>query len=268
MAIVGSILLIISLILFFVRASKLKKIACIRSARSSTTRDIQEIAATVAQDIGAGSWQDYVKVYGKIACDNPLHSEEKKVACAYYKTKITREYEEVTTRKNDQGKTVTETEKHSETISEITRAQPFHIVDASGKIAIQPENAKIETVEVLSEFRPESQHSSKISIGGFSLSTHHHSTNHHSTEKGRTLGYKYEESILPLGREALVIGMATDATSQLTIRKPTDSKQQFIISLKAEGELSHEISRHAQQVFYAMLGCLGTGTALVAVGLF
>ncbi|MEL6816283.1 MAG: E3 ubiquitin ligase family protein [Cyanobacteria bacterium J06598_3] len=263
MAIVGGILLIISLILFFVRASKLKRIGCIRSARSSTTREIQTIASTVAQDIGAGSWQDYVKVYGKVACDNPLRSEEKKVACAYYKTKVTREYEEITTRKDDQGKTVQKTEKHSETISDITRSQPFHLVDATGKIEVNPEDAAIETVEILSEFRPESHRSSKISIGGFSLSTQKHSTG-----KGRTLGYKYEESILPLGREALVIGLATDATSQLSIRKPTDNKQQFIISLKAEGELTNEISRHAQQAFYAMLGCLGAGTTLVAVGLF
>lgn len=262
MAIVGGILLIISLVLFFVRTAKLKKVACIRSARSSTTRELREIASAVAQNIGAGSWQDYVKVYGKIACDTPLRSEEKKVACAYYKTKITREYEEITTRKDDQGKTVTKTEKQSETISEIERSQPFYVVDATGKIEVHPEEATIETIEVLSEFRPESDRSSKISIGGFSLSTQTHSKG-----KGRTLGYKYEESILPLGREALVIGMATDTTSQITIRKPIENKQQFIISLKSEGELASGISRQAKQAFYAMLGCIGSGTALVAIGL-
>ena len=264
MVIVGIILLIASIILFFVRLSQLKKLGCIQSARLSTAQDIQEISSAVAQDIGAGSWQDYVKVYGKIACDRPIRSQVKGVDCVYYKTKVTREYEEVVTKKDDQGRTKKETERHSEVVSQNSQATPFCIVDSSGKIEVHPDDAKIETVEILSEFRPESQHGGgKISFGGFSLSLNAQS----SGGRGRTLGYKYEESILPLSREALVIGMATDATSVATIRKPSDYKQQFIISLKTEGELTKNVTRTAKQMFYAMLGCLGTGALLFGIGL-
>ncbi|MEL7050564.1 MAG: E3 ubiquitin ligase family protein [Cyanobacteria bacterium J06588_5] len=262
MAIVGGLFLIASIVLFFVRLGKLKRLDCLRSARLSTIDDMQQIASAVATDIGAGSWQDYVKVYGKIACDAPIQSQVKKVDCAYYTTKVTREYEEVVTSKDDQGKTVKETKRRSEVVSQNKQSTPFWLVDTSGKIEIHPEEADIETVEILSEFRPETQGIGKISFGGFSLST-----NTQRNGRGRTLGYKYEESILPLGREALVVGMATDATAGLAIRRPSENKQQFIISLKTEGELTKGASRHAQQAFYAMLGCLGVGIALIAVGL-
>lgn len=262
MAIVGGILLIVGIVLFFVRRSKLNRLGCIRSARLSTAHDVQQIASAVATDIGAGSWQDYVKLYGKIACDTPLRSHEKNVECVYYKTKVTREYEEEETRKDEHGKTVKETKRHSEIVSQDEQSTPFWLMDSTGKVEICPTDADIETVEILSEFRPERQRGGKISFGGFSLST---STHRHG--RGRTLGYKYEESILPIGRDALIVGMATDAASRLTIRKPSENKQQFIISLKTEGELTKGVSRHAQQAFYAMLGCLGVGTALIAVGL-
>lgn len=262
MVIVGIILLIASIILFFVRLAQLKKLGCIQSARLSTAQDIQEISNAVAQDIGAGSWQDYVKVYGKIVCDAPIQSQVKGVDCVYYTTKVTREYEEVVTKKDDQGNKKKETERHSEIVSKEERSTPFWIVDSSGKIEVHPDEAKIETVEILSEFRRESQHGSKISFGGFSLSF-----GSQGNGRGRTLGYKYEESILPISREALVIGMATDVTSTTTIRKPSDHKQQFIISLKTEGELTKSVTRTAKQMFYAMLGCLGTGALLFGVGL-
>lgn len=261
MAIVGSILLIVGVVLFFVRLSKLKRLACIRSARLSTANDIKQISSAVAKDIGPGSWQEYVKVYGKIACNEPIHSHVKGADCVYYKTKVTREYEEVVTRKDDHGRTVRETERKSEVVSQDSHSTDFWIVDATGRVKVNPREADIETVEILSEFRPERQRASKISFGGFSFSTK-------SNNNGRTLGYKYEESILPIGREALVVGMATDMAARLTIRKPSEYKQQFIISLKTEGELTRRVSSHAQQVFYAMLGCAGVGTALLAADLF
>ncbi|MEL6554731.1 MAG: E3 ubiquitin ligase family protein [Cyanobacteria bacterium J06621_11] len=263
MAIIGGILLIASIILFFVRLSQIKKLDCIQSARLSTAQDIQQISSAVAQDIGAGSWQDYVKVYGKIACDVPIRSQVKNVDCAYYTTKVTREYEEIVTTKDSEGKTKRETKRRSETVSQNSQSTPFWIVDSSGKIEVHPDDAKIETVEILSEFRPESHRGgSTISFGGFSFST-----KSHRNGKGRTLGYKYEESILPISREALVVGMATDATATPTIRKPDDNKQQFIISLKTEGELTKSVTRTAQQMFYAMLGCLGIGALLFGVGI-
>ncbi|NEQ54041.1 MAG: E3 ubiquitin ligase, partial [Leptolyngbya sp. SIO3F4] len=99
MVIFGCILLILGIILFFIWRGQSNRLASIRSARNSTIADLTQIAEGVAQEIGAGSWKDYVKVRGKIQCDNPLHSQIQQTECVYYKTSVTREYEEVITQR-------------------------------------------------------------------------------------------------------------------------------------------------------------------------
>jgi hypothetical protein len=54
----------------------------------------------------------------------------------------------------------------------------------------------------------------------------------------RTLGYKYEEQIVPVGKPIYVLGEASDAGGQLAIRKPTKKGTSFIVSLKSEEELT------------------------------
>ena len=126
-----------------------------------------------------------MKVYGEIACDSPVRSQVKGVDCVYYTTKVTREYEEVVTKKDDKGRPTKETERRSEIVSQSSRSTPFWIVDSSGKIEVHPDDAKIETVEILSEFRPRENHGgSKISFGGFSLSF-----GSQGNGRGRTLAY-------------------------------------------------------------------------------
>lgn len=266
MAFIGGLLFIVSIFLFFFRRSQLARLACIRMARPCTTEQIRQTADGVAEEIGGGSWQDYVKVQGEIQCDQPLRSQLKNVDCVHYTCKVTRKYEEITTKKDSNGNRVKETEQKSEVISRDTQSTPFWLVDATGKIEVYPDGVDdVETVEVLSEFKRESQASGgKLSFGKFSISLPHQT----SQGPGRTIGYQYEESILPIGRDALVIGMATDATSKPTLRKPTEGKNKFIISLKAETELAKAAKTKAQRAFYGMLATSGTGSALIAVSLF
>ncbi|MEL6604520.1 MAG: E3 ubiquitin ligase family protein [Cyanobacteria bacterium J06614_10] len=266
MAFIGGLLFIVSIFLFFFRRSQLARLACIRMARPCTTEQIRQTAEGVAEEIGGGSWQDYVKVQGEIQCDQPLRSQLKKVDCVYYTSKVIRKYEETSYKKDNGGNRVKETEQKSETISNDTQSTPFWLVDATGKIKVQPDDANdIETIEVLSEFQRESSSSGgKISFGKFSISLPRQA----SHGPGRTIGYQYEESILPIGRDALVIGMATDATARLTLRKPTEGKNKFIISLKAEAELAKAATSKAKQAFYGMLATSGVGTVLIAVSLF
>ena len=261
MAIVGGILLVIGAVLFFVRLSQLKKLTAIRAARRSTVNELTTIASAVAQDIGAGSWQDYVKVYGEVQCDQPLQSQVKQVDCAYFTTTVTRKYEEIVTEKDDAGKTTRKTVEKTDIVSQQKLSTPFWLIDDTGKVSVHPEDAEIETVKILSEFRPEQGEAGRISLGGFSLNL-----GQQMAGQGRTLGYQYEESILPIGREALVIGMATDVTKKLTIRKPSDRKNKFIVSLKTEGELTQGIDKSAKQTFYGMLGCVGAGVILLVMG--
>ena len=261
MTVFGGILVFIGIILFFIWRSQRNRLASIRSARLSTVADIQQIANAVAQEIGPGSWREYVKLQGKVQCNQPLLSQIQQTECVHYQTSVIREYEEVTTQRDDQGNTTQETQRKSETVASNTQSIPFQILDSTGQITVDPSGAEIETVQILEEFQPDTQQSgSRLSYGNVSF-------NLNTPNVGRTIGYRYKESILPIDRDVLILGMATDTTQNLTIRKPSDPAQKFILSLKIEEELARAASRGTKQAFYGMVICLTVGVILILIGL-
>lgn len=257
--------MVLSIVLFFVQYNARQKVASLRQARGGSIGDLQMIALKVASEIGSGSWRDYVKLRGDIQCDQPLISELKQVPCVYYEMKVEREYKKTVTERDSEGNTTTKTERESEVISENSRSIPFKLKDNTGTIEIDPDGAQIETVKVLDEFRQAT--SSSISFGGFSLSL--------GNNDGQTIGYHYQESILPLNRNAFILGEVTDArglsgsydATQLTIEKPTKWDKKYIISLQSEARLQKEAARTSKYSFYGMLAAFTAGAILLGVGL-
>jgi hypothetical protein len=227
MAIVGGILIVIGIILFFVQKNYSTKLQSIRLAIPSTVADLQSIASSVAGEIGSGNLREYVKVNGIVRSQNPLISELKEEACVHYSMRVVREYEEQHSTRDSEGKSRTETRRGSETISSNSQSISFTLEDSSGNLIVNPDGGDIDTVQVLNEFRQEGS-GGLLAFGLFSLAV--------SAGIGgrRTLGYRYTESILPCDREVLVIGTAADDNGKLTLRKPIKSDQKFIISLKNE----------------------------------
>ncbi|MBD2177173.1 E3 ubiquitin ligase [Pseudanabaena sp. FACHB-1998] len=262
MAIIGGILIIIGIVLFFVQKNYSTKLQSIRSATGSTIAELQNIAGAIAGEIGSGNLREYVKVRGKICTDHPLISELKQSPCVHYTMKVVREYEEQHVTHDSEGKSRTETRRGSETISSNSQSIPFTLQDRSGEMIVNPDGGNIETVQILDEFRSENSSSTSISFGGFTLSTGSNFGNGR-----RTIGYRYTESILPCDREVLVIGTAADEGGQLTLRKPIQSDKKFIISLKSEEELAKSTANAVQGFFYGMVGCLASGSVLLILGL-
>ncbi|MFN5854799.1 MAG: E3 ubiquitin ligase family protein [Pseudanabaenaceae cyanobacterium] len=262
MAIIGLILIVVGIVLFFVQKNYSTKLQSIRSATASTAAELQRIAGEIATEIGSGNLREYVKIRGTVHCANPLISELKEVPCVYYSMRVVREYEEDYTTRDSDGKTRRATRRGSETISSNTQSIPFTLKDRSGEITVNPNDGNIETVQVLNEFRRENVAGSALSFGNFTLSL---SGNFGSGR--RTLGYRYTESILPCDREVLVIGTAADEGGQVTLRKPTAKDKKFIISLKSEEELSQDTANAAKGFFYGMIAAFVVGVILVIVGL-
>ncbi len=258
MAVLGGILLTVGIILSFVWRSQRQRLASIRSATPATVAELQELAAAVAQEIGPGSWREYVKVYGTIKSDAPLRSQLTETACVHYRTRIVREYEVKVSRRDEQGKSVHKIERRSETVASHAQSAPFLLADATGEIAVDLTGADLETTTVLSEFKPASD-GAVPSYGGFSFDG--------GGNTQGTIGYRYEEAIVPIGRQALIFGMATDGASTLTLRKPTDSSQKYLLSLKVEEQLAQGAVRSVRFSLYAMLFCLGAGLLLLLAGL-
>lgn len=261
--ILGVILLIVSGILFFVKRHQDTKALSVKSARIANISELKQLAGEIADEIGGGNWRDYVKVYGTVVCDRPLTSELKQQPCVYYRMSVKRRYEEIVTRKDENGKTQQTTSQRTQTIASNQQSVPFRLRDRHGdEIEVNPAGADIETIKVVSEFQPERGNRVEIRFGGFSQTIGAVTPRANS----KTLGYEYSESLLPVDRQMLVIGTASDVTGELMLQRPVKSDKKFIISLKSDEELAANADQGATIAFYGMVGCGIIGMLLIVLG--
>jgi E3 Ubiquitin ligase len=266
MAILGGILLVVGVILLFVWRHYQRKLRGLSLARTTTVAELIALVQQVAQEIGGGSLHQFVKLKGKICCDAPLQSELKQVPCVYYSMQVIREYEEQVTERDSDGETRQETRRGSETIANNSQSVPFILRDRSGEIRVEPEGANLETIQVLNEFDRDrdtrAKSSTAISYGGFRLDL-----GDWTGGNRRTLGYRYVEAVLPVDRQVLIVGTASDANGDLSLHKPTEPDQPFIISLQSEEGLTQATRQAANYSFYGMIASLSLGVPLLILGL-
>ncbi|AUC62296.1 hypothetical protein AA637_14595 [Cyanobacterium sp. HL-69] len=258
MGIFGFILVAIALILFFVKQAQAKNHGSLLSARLTDIEELQTTCQAITQEIGGGNWRDYVKLWGKISVDEPLISEMKQEPCVYYRMLVQREYEEKVRSQDSEGKTIEKTVRKSETITQNQGSTPFILEDKTGTITINSQGAKFDTIKILDEFRPEQPAGGMLQFGNFSFLMRSDSYNTH------TLGYRYQEFILPINREVLVLGNASDETGELRITKPSNNEP-FLVSLKTEEELNSDYLKNQNALKYSMIGCLFLGIILIII---
>lgn len=259
MEILGLLLLVAGGVLWFVRGQQIRRFRNLKLAHVSSIKDLKALAATVASEIGSGDWRDYVVLSGTVVVDEPLMSPLKEQPCVYYTNAVVREYEETIYEKDKDGNTTSRTQRGSDTISQQQRQIPFQVVDqASDHILVNPEGAALEPVEILNEFRPGDPMGGQISFGGFSLPI-----GPHRGGNRRTLGYRYRESIVPVGQTVTVLGTVSDRGGNLTVEKPAHGGQTFLISPRTPDALAQAATRNTQIASWSMAGCFGGGAVLL-----
>ncbi len=262
--IAGVILILIGIIFFFIRKSKLKQIFTIKAIPQRTVADLTDMAKTISAELGgSGSYNEKAKLSGKIVSDNSLRSELAKEPCVYYDMRIERKFEEKVRREDSNGKVYYEWVSYTETLSENTRSCDFYIDDGTGKIKISLDNCKFETIEVIDRFEPADDNRNELRIGDFSLQI----PNFNSTSSRRTVGYIYTEHIIPLNSSAFIVGRVDDSSGELTIREPQDEIYSYIFSLKDEHQYLKEAKSSANAFKYISLGSLVIGAGLLITGL-
>jgi hypothetical protein len=260
-SVIGAGLIVAGGVAFFIHRQQKHRSFSLKSARSTKISDLYQTATAIATEIGGGNWRDYVRVWGKIEAEQPLRSQIKQCPCVYYISTVVREYEEIVTRKDSEGNETKETQRGSETISRDKQSIPFQLRDDSGTITVDPTDGDMETLKVVDEFRTGHDPSGLLSFGGLSLTLG-------SGRAGRrTLGYRYTESVLPVDREALVVGMVSDSTGNLAIRKPVDLDRRFILSLKTYEELTKAADRNASTAYFLAIAGVSIGVLLFIIGL-
>lgn len=227
MWIVALLLIAAGVGLFFYHRSLQDKLLEIKDVKTHQAGELLQLAKDVAGEMGPGFFNKVTEVKGRIVCDQPLTSELAQVPCVHYSMTVTHEYEEDYWETDDNGNREQKTRKGSDTVASNSRSVNFYVEDATGRVKVDPDGASLDTEKALSKF--ETSGGANLRMGSFSFQARALSGNR------RSLGYRYEEQIVPVGRDVYVLGEASDRDGELSVLKP--GKGKFIISLKSEEEL-------------------------------
>jgi hypothetical protein len=228
--IIGAVLVLGALGLFLGSGSQKKKLLQIQGTETSTAKQLADLAADVGKEIGAGSFNQVSEVKGTIECARPLSSELSGTSCVYYSMSVTREYEETYWETDSQGNRQRRTRRGSESVASNSRSCAFEVRDATGTITVEPDGAKFVDEKVFSQF--DAGAGGSLSFGSFRFTVG-------SLLMGdrRTIGFRLEESAIPVGRQVYVLGEAVDTDGRLRIQKPAKKGAAFMVSLKSEEQL-------------------------------
>lgn len=242
-------------VLFALSRGQGKKAFDMLATETTNAAELATMAADVAGEIGAGSFTRAAELKGVVECTNPLRSEMAGIPCAWYRSTVTREYEETYTERDSEGHSRTATRRGSETVSSNERKTIFSVRDDSGAVEIDSAGAAVDGERVLSRFE-QGDRGGTISIGGFSISLG-------AIGPGRrTIGYRMEEWALPLGKRVYVLGEASDADGRLKVGKPTAKGGRFIVSLKSEEELT-KAAKSGSTVMRILAIVFGVGALVI-----
>jgi hypothetical protein len=260
--IIGAVLVLAAAGMILGSRGQERKLAQIKGVETSTAAELTELSASVAKEIGAGSFNQIVEVKGAIECSSPLISELSQTKCVYYRMSVTREYEETYWETDDKGNRTQRTRRGSESVAGNTRSVPFLVRDASGAIAVEPDGASFVDEKVFSQFEQGSGQGPARMFGSFSFDPGFFG----QTAGRRTLGYKLEESAISIGRAVYVLGEAVDSDGRLRIRKPDKKGAAFIVSLKSEEQLVQGAKSAAKGLKIAAIVAASLGVAGIVLG--
>ncbi|MBF0119467.1 MAG: AMIN domain-containing protein [Desulfobacterales bacterium] len=239
--IVGIILIIASLGLLWFRQNSAKKLQDIRDTETSKIDLHIETSQGIAKDMGSGYYAQYTEIKGAAVTDRPMISQFTKKECVYYRSQVTREWqEEVEDTDSKTGETRRRMERRSEVMADNVNSPDFWVDDGTGKLKIRPSGSQIEAMQVFDSFMPQND---PMLISKFNLSFLPHTN---------TIGYRLKEWIIPTNQSLYIIGEISDKDGELSLKKPQD-KRTFIVSTKSENEL---IESSQKKILLATIGAI------------
>jgi len=271
----GIILLVIGGVLAFLSTRGAKRAHFIKATQTSKAGELLGLVKEIAQDLppgmGGSGYKDYVQIKGKVVCDEPLRGELSDTPAAIFETKVERIVERQEQRRDSQGNYRTHWTKRTESLSSNRREAVFYVDDGTGRLRVKPGGKSVDLIKVVDRFEApgaiEQMSGGNLNVG---YGRFRMSVGAGFGGGSRTVGYKFEERILPVGQHVYILAEAADTDDEgLVLRPPTDEQKDrpFLLSTKTEEELirSTERSSMIQKVAGAVL-VLG-GLAALIVGL-
>jgi hypothetical protein len=253
--------------LLFGHKAALEKARQLRSATARKVAELQQLCREIGSELGGGHFSELAELRGTIGCASPLTAELSKTPCVYYRSSVAQEYEETRTETDSQsGQQRQVMHRGSETVSSNRRTVPFTLADETGAIEVLADGADIDEEQSLSRFEPESAMaqpgSATIGFGLFSMTL-----SAGLPQARRVLGYRLNEWLLPVGRQAFIIGEVTDSEGRLVVRKPSKEGARFIISARSKEAVLQATGSKAKIFLFAAIACFVLGAGLLVKGL-
>lgn len=244
----GIIVLVVAVILYFMARSQQGKSTAMSVAETMSAQALHDLHQRIVENVGADALQEQCEVKGVIECDEPLSSPVSNTLCVAYRYTATREYEERVTETDDEGQRTTRTESGSQTVESKDERVKFWVRDDTGRVLVNPAEAELDIQET---------------------GEHYEQADAEPRRTGRyTTGHRFTEHSLAVGAQVYVLGYAVDFQGQPMIsRHPRDQKAKFLISWRTEQELM-SIAQSASQNLNRAAVVLGVlGLVLVIAGL-
>lgn len=177
-----------------------------------------------------------IEVVGTIECEHPLVAPYSEQLCVAYDYVVSEEHERHVGRRGLYRGREVETFGVSLNARHVPR---FYVHDASGRIAVEPEGAKIDMLETVARYsRFTGDHGSEREIWR-------------------------EEKALLLGYRVFVLGYLADDGGQPVLRSHPQGQGRFLVSHRDERSFAGAVRRRAYALYLA--GGLGLGAAAILI---
>ena len=203
-----------------------------------------------ASDVSGLAPGTLVEVEGTLRCEEPLTSEMAGERCAYYSSKVIREYQE--SDDDDDG-----SDQRSEVVAQNEQFAPFTVEDPTGSVTVSAEGAEVDARQVVNRFeRNTGREGPSITLGGATINL---------GGGERTLGYRYTESILPVDASVYVLGTVQEGGG---IGSPSgDEGQRFVVSHRSEEAHTQSLGKTALWLGVGGAASLVLGVVLLVIGI-
>jgi hypothetical protein len=228
--------------LLYFRNKNKQKAALMGQTETSGTSDVSGLAPGTL-----------VEVKGTLRCKEPLTSEMAGERCAYYSSKVIREYMERDYDDDDVG-----SDRRSEVVAHNEQFAPFTVEDSTGSVAVNAEGAELDAKQVVNRFdRNTGSEGPSISLGGATINL---------GGGERTLGYRYTETILPVDAPVYVLGSVQQGGG---IGTPSgDEGHRFVVSHRSEEALGQSLGKTVLWLGVGGIASIVVAVVLLAVGIF
>jgi E3 Ubiquitin ligase len=236
------IFVVAGIVLLYFRNKNKQKAALMGQTQTSSASDVSGLAPGTL-----------VEVKGTLRCEEPLSSEMAGEKCAYYSSKVIREYMERDYDDDDVG-----SDRRSEVVAHNEQFAPFVVEDSTGTVAVNAEGAEMDAKQVVNRFeRNTGSEGPSISLGGTTI---------HLGGGERTLGYRYTETILPVDAPVYVLGTVQQGGG---IGTPSgDEEHRFVVSHRSEEALGQSLGKTVLWLGVGGIASIAVGVVLLAVGIF